>query len=140
LTGVIDAKVLRAADGTRTRGRNDASAPRQMQPIPRGIAVVACKGRAWLGALLDDLPISTFDPDPIRGEYPAVVRIAAQPLKYRSGFQRIHRHCRTVMTRKSPQIEQTAGEIEYDVDRAHAASLFKAAVRLYCPIQQIAHS
>jgi hypothetical protein len=111
-----------------------------MQPIPRRITVVACESRAWLGALLDDLPISTFDPDPIRGEYPAVVRIAAEPLKYRSGFQRIHRHCRTVMTGKSLQIEQTAGEIEYDVDRAHAAPAFQPAMRLYCPIQQIAHS
>jgi hypothetical protein len=48
-----------------------------MQPIPGGITVVACKGRTWLRALLDDLPVSTFDPDPIWGEYPAVVRIAA---------------------------------------------------------------
>jgi hypothetical protein len=44
------------------------------------------------------------------------------------------------MTGKSLQIEQTAGEIEYDVDRADAAPAFRAAVRLYCPIQQIAHS
>lgn len=101
---------------------------------------VACKGCTWLGALLDDLPISTFDPDPILGEYPAVVRIAAQPLKYRSGFQRIRRCCWTVMTGKSLQIEQTAGEIEYDVDRAHVAPAFRAAARLYYPIQQLAHS
>jgi len=81
-----------------------------------------------------------FDPDPIPGEYPAVVRIAAQPLKYRSGFQRIHRHCGTVMTGKALKIEQSAGEIEYDVDGAYAAPAFQAAVRLNCPIQQIAHS
>ncbi len=48
-----------------------------MQPIPGCVTVAACKGRTWLEALLDDLSISAFDPDPIRGKYPAVVRIAA---------------------------------------------------------------
>jgi hypothetical protein len=58
-----------------------------------------------------------------------------QPLKYSSGFQRIHRHGRTVVAGKSLQIEQAAREIEYDVDCAHAVPAIQASVRLYCPIQ-----
>lgn len=74
-----------------------------MQPIPGRITDVACKGRPRFGALLDNFPIPALDRDSIRGEYPAVVRIAVQPLKYRSGFQRIHRHGRTMVAGKSLQ-------------------------------------
>jgi hypothetical protein len=57
-----------------------------MQSIPWGTTVVAGEGRAWLGAFLDDLSVPTFDPDPIRRKYPAIVRIAPQPLEYGSRF------------------------------------------------------
>jgi hypothetical protein len=53
-----------------------------MQPIPWGSSLVALKGIAGAGALLDDLSVSTLDPNPVRRKNPSIVGITVQPLEH----------------------------------------------------------
>src|SRR5258705_13878350 len=97
------------------------------------------KRRARIGALFDDRTVTAFDPHPIRGEDPAIVGLIAQPLKDGPRCRSVYRSRRPVMTRKTLDIQQPAGEVERQIDRANGAPAVEAAVCCHDGTEEIVH-
>src|SRR6202049_2729392 len=97
------------------------------------------KGRARIGALCDNRPVTAFDQDPIRGENPPVIGFIAQPLKDRPWCHSIHRSRRPVMTRKTLDIQQPTGEVKRHIDRANGAPAVEAAMCCDNGTKEIGH-
>src|SRR6202162_5860959 len=97
------------------------------------------KGRARIRALFDDRAVTAFDPDPIRGEDPAIIGLIAQPLKDGPRCRSVHRSRRPVMTRKALDIQQPTEEVERHVDRANGAPAVEAAMCCHDGTEEIVH-
>src|ERR1700731_4272440 len=86
------------------------------------------KGCARIGALFDDRAVAAFDPNPIWGEDPPVIGFIAKPLKDGPRCRSVHRSRRPVVTRKTLDLQQAAGEVERHIDRANGAPAVEAAM------------
>src|ERR1700730_6071427 len=97
------------------------------------------KRRTRIGALLDETTVVAFDPNPIRGEDPAIIGLIAQPLKDSPRFRSVHRSRRPAMTRITLKIQQPTGEVERHIDRANGAPAVEAAMCCDDGTKEVAH-